>query len=142
VIIESPYAAPTPEGIARNVAYARLCVRDSLLRGEAPIASHLLYTQEGILKDGVPEDRALGIAAGLEWLGACDEQIFYVDLGWSPGMLKAKEAGADYFGEFGCGPTYKPTLRMLPVEVMQRFESDWGAVVLLNAVTMTESVIT
>ena len=25
--------------------YARACLRDSLLRGEAPIASHLLYTQ-------------------------------------------------------------------------------------------------
>jgi len=31
VIIESPYAAPTPEGIAYNVSYARACLRDSLL---------------------------------------------------------------------------------------------------------------
>lgn len=41
VILESPYAG----NIEKNVAYARACVRDSLSRGEAPIASHLLYTQ-------------------------------------------------------------------------------------------------
>jgi hypothetical protein len=38
-----------------------------LLRGESPIASHLLYTQPGILKDDVPEERPLGIEAGLAW---------------------------------------------------------------------------
>ena len=43
VIFESPYAGNVEE----NVAYARAAVRDSLLRGELPIASHLLYTQPG-----------------------------------------------------------------------------------------------
>ena len=47
VIIESPYAGD----IEKNVAYARDCVRDSLMRGEAPYASHLLYTQPNILDD-------------------------------------------------------------------------------------------
>jgi hypothetical protein len=45
VIIESPYAGE----VEANVAYARACMRDSLGHGEAPIASHLLYTQPGIL---------------------------------------------------------------------------------------------
>lgn len=49
VILESPYAGD----VERNLTYARECVRDSLSRGEAPIASHLLYTQEGILKDEI-----------------------------------------------------------------------------------------
>ena len=53
VILESPYAGSVEE----NVAYARAAVRDSLLRGESPIASHLLYTQPGILRDGVPDER-------------------------------------------------------------------------------------
>ena len=44
VILESPYAGD----VAANVKYARRCVRDSLSRGEAPIASHLLYTQPGM----------------------------------------------------------------------------------------------
>ena len=45
--------------------YARACVRDSLLRGEAPIASHLLYTQPGVLRDNVAGEREQGIAAVL-----------------------------------------------------------------------------
>ena len=60
VILESPYAGD----IERNVAYARECIRDCLLRGESPIASHLLFTQPGILRDDVPAERELSIAAG------------------------------------------------------------------------------
>ena len=41
VIIESPYSPGSPE----NIEYARRCLFDSLLRGESPFASHLLYTQ-------------------------------------------------------------------------------------------------
>ena len=47
VIFESPYAGD----VEANTEYARRCVRDSLMRGEAPIASHLLYTQPGILHE-------------------------------------------------------------------------------------------
>jgi hypothetical protein len=84
VILESPYAGD----VAKNVRYARAAVRDSLLRGEAPMASHLLYTQEGILKDEVPEERAQGINAGLAWGKAAQATVVYVDLGISKGMLK------------------------------------------------------
>lgn len=101
VIIESPYAGPTPEAVAANVAYARACLLDSLSRGEAPIASHLLYTQ--VLDDKVPEQRELGIAAGLAWRKAAQRfyrpdvatvwehvlPVFYVDRGWSRGMYAA-----------------------------------------------------
>ena len=89
VILESPYAAPTGIGIARNIVYARRCLRDSLLRGEAPLASHLLYTQRGVLDDKLPDERARGIAAGLAWVDHADIHIFYTDLGWSSGMLTA-----------------------------------------------------
>lgn len=87
VIIESPYAGD----VERNVKYARLCVRDSLQRGEAPIASHLLYTQEGILDDDVPSERILGINAGLAWKNVAEKHVFYIDYGYSSGMLYAKE---------------------------------------------------
>lgn len=82
VIIESPYAGNVP----RNVAYARACVKDALRRGEAPIASHLLYTQEGILDDTVPAERELGIEAGLAWQLKADAVVMYLDLGLSKGM--------------------------------------------------------
>lgn len=84
-IIESPYAGD----IDRNVRYARACMADSLKRGEAPLASHLLYTQPGILDDSIAEERALGIAAGLAWLKVADRHVFYTDLGWSSGMREA-----------------------------------------------------
>ena len=85
VVLESPYAG----NIRENVAYAKECVRDCLKRGEAPIASHLLYPQDGILDDKEPNDRELGIAAGLAWVDVCDLQVVYVDLGISPGMQAA-----------------------------------------------------
>lgn len=95
VIIESPYAGD----IEKNVKYARACVRDSLLRGEAPLASHLLYTQPGILDDNIPEERQHGIDAGLEWKSLVGKTVVYTDLGITPGMeygiTIAEEAGID-----------------------------------------------
>lgn len=86
VILESPYAGPTPEVIASHEEYARRAVKDSLQRGEAPLASHLLYTQPGILDDTVPEERRLGIDAGHAWLSLADGMVVYADLGISSGM--------------------------------------------------------
>jgi hypothetical protein len=82
VIIESPYAGD----VEANVEYARACVRDSLGRGEAPIASHLLYTQPGILDDGNPEERQWGIDAGLAWRAVAEGHVVYVDKGITKGM--------------------------------------------------------
>jgi hypothetical protein len=93
VILESPYAGD----IERNVDYARKCVRDSLMRGEAPIASHLLYTQPGILKDIMPLERQHGIAAGLAWAKKAELMAVYSDHGISGGM-KAAMAVANKLG--------------------------------------------
>jgi hypothetical protein len=92
VILESPYAAPTPEEIELNVRYARACVRDSLSRGEAPIASHLLYTQPGILRDDVPAERQWGIDAGLAWRHISHGTVVYTDRDISRGMRYGIEA--------------------------------------------------
>lgn len=81
VVIESPYAGD----VEANTRYARACLRDSLRRGEAPLASHLLYTQPGVLDDLDPEERTCGIAAGLAW-DTTLPHVFYVDRGWSRGM--------------------------------------------------------
>jgi hypothetical protein len=93
VIIESPYAGD----VMANIDYARRCIRDSLFRGEAPIASHLLYTQPGILDDDIPEERKWGIDAGLAWRRVAELSAVYTDRGISPGMdygiLAAIEAG-------------------------------------------------
>jgi len=85
VLIESPFAGD----VEANIAYARRCVRDSLARGEAPIASHLLFTQPDILADDIPEERKLGIEAGLAWIDVADLMVLYCDRGVSPGMQEA-----------------------------------------------------
>lgn len=43
VMVDSPFAGD----VERNIAFARACLRDCLIRGEAPFASHLLYAQPG-----------------------------------------------------------------------------------------------
>ncbi len=87
VIIESPYAGD----IERNTLYARRAMRDAIDHGEAPLASHLLYTQPEILDENNPAERKLGIECGYEWWTHAEKIIFYVDYGWSPGMQKAYE---------------------------------------------------
>lgn len=88
IIIESPYAGD----IEANVDYARKCIRKELLAGNAPIASHLLYTQPGILNDLVPEERKQGMNAGWAWLKWCNVVAFYIDRGISNGMNAGLEA--------------------------------------------------
>lgn len=87
VILESPFAGD----VEANTAYARACVRDCLEQDESPIASHLLFTQPGILLDGIPGERARGIAAGLEWYKVASAAVFYLDRGMSIGMALALE---------------------------------------------------
>lgn len=82
VIIESPYQGD----VEANLIYARACIRDSLMRGEAPIASHLLYTQPGILDDAKPAERQHGMSAGWEWIRRADLVVAYIDRGISDGM--------------------------------------------------------
>lgn len=82
VLVESPFAGD----VDRNLRYLRAAMRDCLMRGEAPFASHALYTQPGVLDDGKPEERTLGIEAGLLWGAKADATVVYVDLGISPGM--------------------------------------------------------
>ncbi|AMM43695.1 hypothetical protein FDG95_gp130 [Pectobacterium phage vB_PcaM_CBB] len=86
VILESPFAATNGYTVQENIEYARKCVRHSLSLGEAPIASHLLYTQDGILDDNIPEERQWGIDAGLAWKEVAHGSVVYTDRGISKGM--------------------------------------------------------
>jgi hypothetical protein len=84
ILIESPYHADTPAGIATNLEYARCCIRDSLLRGEAPLASHLIYPL--VFDDNIQTERTMGIRAGLAWGAVADATVVYQDHGISAGM--------------------------------------------------------
>ena len=91
VILESPYAGD----IILNAAYARRAMKDSLLRGEAPMLSHLLYTQ--VLDDTDVVEREIGIEAGLAWGRYAEATVVYIDMGISEGMklgiARAKSEG-------------------------------------------------
>lgn len=94
VVIESPLSGD----FVRNRKYAIAAMRDSLLNhGEAPYASHLLYTQ--MLDDESPEERTLGMNAGFEWGSHANKVAVYTDLGISNGMRagieKAEARGAE-----------------------------------------------
>lgn len=82
VVLESPFAGD----VAENERYARACLADCHQQGEAPIASHLLHTQPGVLDDTVAEERAKGIDAGHAWIPVADALVVYTNRGISAGM--------------------------------------------------------
>lgn len=86
VIVESPFFNKDEVVQQANVAYARECIKDSLLRGESPFASHLLYTQ--VLDDNIQAERTMGIEAGLDWGKVATLTAVYTDRGISEGMKR------------------------------------------------------
>lgn len=123
VLLESPYRGRDYAKLELNIAYGRACMRDCLLRGEFPFASHLLYTQEGVLSDKDKNERELGIQAGWAWGRHADVTAVYCDIievnaaddwnwyiGIARGVKAAHEAGRPV--EF----------RNLPDEVLQQLD--------------------
>ena len=80
VVLESPYRGD----VNGHLYYAVKCISDSLLRGEAPIASHVTYTAS--LDDDDPAQRQIGIEAGHSWLRVAEALVVYTDMGVTEGM--------------------------------------------------------
>ena len=97
-MIESPFGSASADVVIRNTRYLRRCMRDCLLRGEAPFASHGLYTQPGVLDDNNPDERMLGIRLGFAWRDCVHVTVVYEDYGISAGM----QLGIDHALENGC----------------------------------------
>lgn len=95
IFIASPFAAATPEEYERHKEYARACMLDSICRGEAPFAPHLLWTQ--VLDDRLHEERELALRMGEVWLAVAHKLCLYTDFGTSSGMA-IEEAFADRAG--------------------------------------------
>ena len=95
IIVESPYAGD----VERNLRYLRACLADCLRRGEAPFASHGLYTQPGVLRDEVKGEREQGILAGFSWRIVADATVVYTDLGISRGMESGIEDATSLAGQ-------------------------------------------
>lgn len=99
VILESPFAGD----VEANLVYARDAMRDCLMRGESPYASHALLTQPGVLNDDDPVERTLGILAGLCWGDKAEATVVYTDLGISSGM----RAGIEHAERLGRPVEYR-----------------------------------
>lgn len=89
-LIESPYAGTSDE-ILENEAYARYAAKDCLSKHEIPFASHILYTQPGVLDDTQSAQRRLGIEAGLIMGQLCQKTALYEDRGVTIGMEEGIE---------------------------------------------------
>ena len=75
VFICSPYSATAEYSTEENVALAERLCRAVTLAGHAPFAPHLFYTR--FLDDKSQKERAMGIDAGIAWLGMADEIWIY-----------------------------------------------------------------
>jgi hypothetical protein len=84
VAIESPIAGQ----LERNREYLKRCILDCLGRGETPYASHAVLTLA--LDDTDPEQRREGLLMGLCMSATLDQRVFFIDYGWSSGMVAAR----------------------------------------------------
>lgn len=91
VVVETPFDNSDPREVAANKVYLRTVMADCIKRGEAPYASHGLYTQPGVLRDGIPEERRKGMEAGFAWIEKADYTVVYTDRGISRGMEEGIE---------------------------------------------------
>ena len=119
IIIESPYAGKDFNETLRNRGYLQACMHDAVVNhNESPYASHGLLTQNGVLDDKIPEERNLGIQAGLLWAHVADYVVVYTDFGISRGM----KLGIEHHKEHDI----EVKMRTLPVAAMEKFKREWG----------------
>ena len=115
VQLESPFSPSNGYSLEHNLRYARAALRDSIMREETPFASHLLYTQEGVLDDEDPIERKIGIRTGFRflWNNAVSMSVIYADYGLSRGMIEGIRVAIEH---------------EIPIEfrfIETEFESSW-----------------
>lgn len=92
VYICSPYRADNSMELDRNIAYAQELTREAIDAGYAPITPHLYITQ--CVNDKEVQERAAGLAVGLELIKSCGLLIIGSRYGISEGM-QAEIAAAE-----------------------------------------------
>lgn len=92
VYICSPYRAKDSAELDRHIDYAQQLTRQALEAGLAPITPHLYMTQ--CLNEDKPQERAIGMTAGLELMKSCAFVIAGVKYGISEDMKREMETAA------------------------------------------------
>lgn len=84
VVLVTPFAAEDYSKAAAVQRYGNRCVKDSLGRGESPLASHLFYYE--VLNVKNPIERDIGLLSQLTWMRHCDMVAVYIDFGVTKAM--------------------------------------------------------
>lgn len=79
--------AEDPSIAMKMSRYAERCIRDSIHKNEAPLASHLLHYS--VLNSRDPIERDIGLQSQLSWLRVADIVVVYIDFGITPAMKVA-----------------------------------------------------
>jgi len=112
VLLETPSSGNENSTIYEK--YAKACLRDSLLRNEAPFSAYLLYKQPGIISEDSSIEKTRSIEAELSWSKVCSKVVVYNDYGISYDMKKNIENALkekDHIVEYRSlgDPFFKPT---------------------------------
>lgn len=91
VYVAHPVGAPTPEGVAQNLARARRWLRWILRHYEVAVVADWSYCE--LLDDHNPADRAFGLACDEATVKRCDE-IWLVGGVVSSGMRHERDTAA------------------------------------------------
>lgn len=91
-VVESPFRGEGYHETEINYLYTLEAAKKLLNEGFFPYASHLTYTQDGILDDRIKEERDLGIHAGILWGSLAPSRTVFSQRGISKGMELGIEA--------------------------------------------------
>lgn len=121
-------ASPFRGDVEVNQAYLIECMQDSIDRGEAPFAPHMMYTQ--VLDDDKDDEREAGINCGIAFMGVCDKVAIYYDNGVSEGMhheiKKAYELGLEVeFRKVPTGGVFHGGLNTFPLKEGEPVSLSW-----------------
>ena len=84
VVIECPFKGDTLKEFKQNAEYTAMCLKDSLERGEAPIAMKWMYS--GVLNEANQEHLLMITKAQMIWATSATKVVIYDDLGVPPYM--------------------------------------------------------
>lgn len=84
VLIVSPFVQEDPANASKMMRYAERATRDSLLKNEAPLATHVFYPS--VISTKNPIERDTGLQSQLSWVKGCDVVAAYIDFGITPAM--------------------------------------------------------
>src|SRR5262245_30775558 len=89
-LVISPYRGDQPGMLELNKAYLNVAIRDAVIRGYSPVATHKMFTES--LNDNDPTERILGMQQRDTFMRVSEGGWVNTDLEVSNGMKEDIEA--------------------------------------------------